>query len=102
GIRDSVKKKEYLKMSLPIRRREFLKVAAGGAAVTATPAILTAKKTKSLVILGEGDYQYEALHNWPQLPDKYTWQTTHDVAFDKAGNLYVIHEGRAKKRDKPT
>ena len=33
------------------------------------------------------------LHNWPQLPDKFTWQITHNLAFDRAGNLYVIHEG---------
>lgn len=84
-----------------IRRREFLRVAAGAAAVMATPAILTAKKTKSAVILGEGEYKYEALHNWPKLPDKYTWQTTHDVAFDKTGNLYVIHEGHKDKPDHP-
>jgi hypothetical protein len=85
-----------------IRRREFLKVAAAGAAAAvAAPRILTAKKTDSPVILGEGEYRYEALHNWPQLPDKYTWQTTHDVAFDKAGNLYVIHEGHKDKKDHP-
>jgi DNA-binding beta-propeller fold protein YncE len=84
-----------------IRRREFLKAAAGAAAVMATPTILTAKKTDSPVILGEGDHRYEALHNWPQLPDKYSWQTTHDVAFDKAGNLYVIHEGHKDKPDHP-
>src|SRR4051794_34445056 len=88
-------------MSSSIRRREFLKAAAGAAAVMATPAILTAKKTKSPLILGEGEYKYEAIHNWPQLPDKYTWQTTHDVAFDKAGNLYVIHEGHKDKKDHP-
>jgi|tagenome__1003787_1003787.scaffolds.fasta_scaffold20957414_1 hypothetical protein len=84
-----------------IRRREFLKVAAGAAAVIAAPTILTAKKTESPIILGEGEYKYEALHNWPQLPDKFTWQTTHDVAFDKAGNLYVIHEGHKDKPDHP-
>jgi hypothetical protein len=88
-------------MSSTIRRREFLKVAAGAAAVAAVPTILTAKKTDSAVILGSGEHQYEALHNWPQLPEKYSWQTTHDVAFDKAGNLYVIHEGHKDKKDHP-
>ena len=78
-----------------------MKAAAGAAAVMATPTILTAKKTESPIILGEGEHKYEALHNWPQLPDKYTWQTTHDVAFDKAGNLYVIHEGHKDKKDHP-
>src|SRR6476620_8228369 len=84
-----------------IRRREFLTAAAGAAAIMATPTILTAKKTKSAIVLGEGEHQYEVHHNWLQLPDKYTWQTTHDVAFDKAGNLYVIHEGHKDKKDLP-
>ena len=41
------------------------------------------------------------MHDWPQLPDRFTWQTTHNVAVDKAGNLYVIHEGRADAADHP-
>src|SRR5262245_27459114 len=88
-------------MSSAIRRREFLKAAAGAAAVIATPTILTAKKTDSAIILGEGAYSYEVHHNCPQLPNQYTWQTTLDVAFDKAGNLYVIHEGHNDTKDHP-
>src|SRR5262245_30886101 len=88
-------------MSSTIRRREFLQIAAGAAAAVAAPRVLTAKKTDSPVILGSGEHRYEALHNWPQLPDQFTWQTTHDVAFDKAGNLYVIHEGHKDKKDHP-
>lgn len=88
-------------MSKSIGRRDFLKAAAGAAAVVSGPTILTAKKTDSPVIIGSGEYKYEAIHNWPQLPDKYTWQTTHDVSFDKAGNLYVIHEGHKDKQNHP-
>lgn len=88
-------------MSGGIRRREFLQMAAGAAAAVAAPTILTAQKTDSPVILGSGEHRYEVLHNWPQLPDKFTWQTTHNVAFDKAGNLYVIHEGDKKQKDHP-
>jgi hypothetical protein len=84
-----------------IRRREFLQVAAGAAVAAAAPRVLTAKKTSSPVIIGEGEYKYEVVHGWPQLPDKFTWQTTHNVAFDKAGNLYVIHEGHKDKPDHP-
>src|SRR5262245_43067836 len=89
-------------MSGGMRRREFLQMAAGAVAAVAAPRILTAQKTDSPVILGSGEYRYEAHHNWPQLPDKFTWQTTHDVAFDRAGNLYVIHEGDAKTADHPS
>jgi hypothetical protein len=85
-----------------IRRREFLQAAAGAAAVVAAPKIITAMKTDSPIILGGGEHQYEVQHNWPQLPDKFTWQITHNVAFDKAGNLYVIHEGHRDKPDHPS
>jgi hypothetical protein len=84
-----------------IRRREFLQIAAGAAAVAAAPTILTAKKTSSPVVLGDGENKYEVLHNWPQLPSQFSWQTTHNVAIDKAGNLYVIHEGHKEKTDHP-
>jgi hypothetical protein len=87
---------------MTIRRREFLQMAAGAAAVVAAPTIITAKKTDSPVILGSGEHRYEVEHNWPQLPDKFTWQTTHNVAFDKAGNLYVIQEGDRGKPDHPS
>ncbi len=92
-------------MSSTIRRRDFLQLAAGAAVgavgIAAAPRIITAKKTDSPIILGEGEHKYEVEHNWPQLPDRFTWQTTHDVAFDKAGNLYVIHEGHKDKKDHP-
>jgi len=42
------------------------------------------------------------MHDWPQLPDKYSWQITHNVAVDAANNLYVIHEGRADLKDHPS
>jgi hypothetical protein len=52
-------------------------------------------------VLGEGDYRYEVTHDWPQLPKEFRWQTTHNVAVDKSGNLYVIHEGRANQPEHP-
>ncbi len=89
-------------MDFNIHRREFLQVAAGAAAVAAAPTILTARKTDSPLIIGSGEHRYEVHHNWPQLPDQFTWQTTHNVAIDRGGNVYVIHEGDAKKKDHPS
>ena len=60
--------------------------------LAAAPAVATASRTFSEIITGEGDYKFRVHHAFPQLPDKYSWQTTHNVALDKAGNLYVIHE----------
>lgn len=84
-------------------RRQFLSSAAAGATfLSAAPMAFTASRTREEVIVGEGDYQYRVIHDWPQLPDKYTWQTTHNVAVDSAGNLYVIHEGRKDQPDHPS
>ncbi len=89
-------------------RRQFLQhqvigaAAAGSAVALATPAIVTAKKTDGPTIVGTGEHQYEVQHMWPQLPEKYTWKTTHNVAFDSEGLLYVIHEGSGDEDDNPT
>jgi hypothetical protein len=83
-------------------RRRFLKAATATVAVLGAPLVLTAQKTDKKLIVGEGEHKYEVNHEWPQLPDKFTWQTTHNVAVDKAGNLYVIHEGREDLKDHPS
>ena len=90
-------------MPQPVSRRSFLSTSAAGAAVIlSAPAIATASKTDTPLIVGEGDHQFEVVHNFPQLPEKFTWQTTHNVAVDQAGNLYVIHEGRKELKDHPS
>ena len=53
-------------------------------------------------LAGTGENRYEVLHYWPQLPAKYSWQTTHNVAIDREGLLYVIHEGRENLKDHPS
>ena len=89
-------------MPQPVSRRSFLSTSAAGAAVIlSAPAIATASKTDSPLIVGEGDHRFEVVHNFPQLPEKFTWQTTHNVAVDQAGNLYVIHEGLENLKDHP-
>jgi hypothetical protein len=83
-------------------RRQFLAASAALSVAAAAPAIHTSAKTLKPLIVGEGEHQYEVQHEWPQLPAQYTWQTTHNVAVDKAGNLYVIHEGRDNLKDHPS
>jgi hypothetical protein len=89
-----------MKSSLSISRRRFLTATA--AAALAAPRVITAQKSEKQLVIGEGEHRYEVLHNWPQLPDKYRWQTTHNVAVDKDGLLYVIHEGRENQKDHPS
>ncbi len=93
-------------MSMKPTRREAIGVAVTSATVFAAPAVLTARRTEPTradeVITGQGAYQYLVNHAWCQLPDKYRWQTTHNVAVDSANNLYVIHEGRRELKDHPS
>ena len=91
-----------------VSRRQFLSTAVvttaavTSAAILGAPMVSTASKTDKPLIVGEGEYQYEVQHEWPQLPEQFSWQTTHNVAVDKSGNLYVIHEGRADLKDHPS
>lgn len=81
-------------------RRHFLKAAT--AATIAAPAIFTAKRSAAQDVIGAGDFQYRFQHQWPQLPDQYHWQITHNVDTDPDNNLYVIHEGDATLVDHPS
>lgn len=85
-----------------LSRRQFLATGAAGVAAVAAPAVVTQAKTGAAPIVGEGDHRFEVIHAWPELPSEYSWQTTHNVAVDKAQNLYVIHEGRADLKDHPS
>lgn len=87
-------------------RRKFLGAATTTAAATlalGVPAVRTSAKAAGAgeTIVGEGDYRFRANHRWAQLPEKYHWQDTHNVAVDSANNTYVIHEGRPELRDHP-
>lgn len=84
-------------------RRHFIALTAGATAVAlGAPGVVTANKSGSKPTrVGEGEHQYEVVHDWPQLPEKYTWQTTHNVAVDSTGNVYVIHEGKENLKDHP-
>lgn len=90
-----------MKTSPRISRRRFLAGTAATAAALAAPRVLTAQKSEKQLVIGDGEHRYEVHHHWPQLPDKFTWQTTHNVAVDRDGNLYVIHEGRENLKEHP-
>jgi hypothetical protein len=82
-----------------MRRRDFLtKTAAAGAALAAGPLFLNAadKAGSKNAVIGEGEYRYECLHNWGELPASIQWQTTHGVAVDAEGLIYLTHQGYGK------
>jgi hypothetical protein len=66
------------------------------------PAAQTSSKTEPEIVVGSGAHRYEVQHDWARLPDKYSWQITHNVAVDRDNQLYVIHEGHRDKADHPS
>jgi len=83
-------------------RRQFIHRATLASTAFAAPNLLLAARSGTSVVIGKGAHKYEVQHNWAKLPDRFTWQTTHNVAVDKEGLLYVIHEGRAEQKDHPS
>jgi hypothetical protein len=84
-----------------MQRRDFLKRSTALSAMLATgtaPAVLNAadKADTKNAIVGQGDYKYECIHNWGELPAAIKWQTTHGVAVDAAGLVYITHQGAGK------
>jgi len=85
-----------------MQRREFFKASASVAAVAATgPMILGAepKGTPKKATVGVEGHLYECQHNWGELPTDYAWQTTHNVALDSEGLVYITHQGVGKQMD---
>jgi DNA-binding beta-propeller fold protein YncE len=84
-----------------MQRRQFLtKTAVAGATIASAPLFLHATDkagTKSAVI-GVGEHRYECNHNWGELPSSLEWQTTHNVAVDSGGNVYISHQGYGQKK----
>jgi hypothetical protein len=81
-----------------MNRREFLATAT----VTATGPILlgmTRKADDKTPVIGSGEHQYACHHNWGELPNDYKWQTTHNVALDSSGLVYITHQGVGNKMD---
>ena len=85
-----------------ITRRRFLNTTTAAGAGISMPQLLLGQKSSKETIIGEGKHRFEVQHDWAKLPDKYSWQTTHNVAVDAEGLLYVIHEGHANKKNHPS
>jgi hypothetical protein len=75
---------------MQVTRRSFLVTAAAAAAA---PALLgtTDKTGNKPPILGQGEHQYEAIHDWGQLPRTIKYGNTHGVCEDSQGNIYIHH-----------
>ena len=87
-------------------RRTFLRASTGCAMALGVPAVVTSKRTRPTgpdqVVIGDGEFRYRVNHQVVNLPDKFHWQFTHNIAVDSSNNIYVIHEGDAKLKDHPS
>ena len=81
-----------------MHRRRFLQTAAVAAA--SGPLVLgaTDKAGAKAARVGSGEHIYECVHNWGTLPDSMEWQTTHNVAVDAAGLVYVTQQGLKNRK----
>lgn len=85
-----------------ISRRQFHRTAAAATTALAAPAGFAAATTDSAPRVRAGEYEFAVDHDWAQLPPRFTWQTTHNVAVGDDGLVYVIHEGRLEQPDHPS
>ena len=74
-------------------RRTFLKQAGLAAATFATaPYLIAQDKTGTrLPVIGEGEHQYEVIHDWGALPAGHVYGNTHGVAVDAQGHIHIKH-----------
>ena len=85
-----------------MNRRTFLQATATAAVAASTgPTLLgvTRRTENKAPIVGEGHHQYECNHSFGELPNDYAWQTTHNVALDSQGLVYITHQGVGKQMD---
>ena len=52
-----------------------------------------AGEASSPVILGKGNYRYQVVENWGELPPGYTYGDTAAVCVDRKDNVYVFTRG---------
>ncbi len=81
-------------------RRAFLKSAAAAGVVA--PFVRGQSKSGSrLPVIGAGEFQYEVIHDWGELPAGLAYGNTHGVCEDAQGRIYVHHtvHATAEKHD---
>lgn len=78
-----------------MRRRDFLKSTTALAATALAPRIIgaTHKAGARNAVVGAGEYRYECFHDWGRLPPQLRWETTHGVAMDEEGLIYIKQQG---------
>jgi hypothetical protein len=76
-----------------LNRRRFIKqTGVAAAAGMVAPYVLADDKTGNRPpVLGLGEHQYEAIHDWGDLPAGHVYGNTHGVTVDAHGRIYIKH-----------
>jgi hypothetical protein len=72
-------------------RREFISAVAGAPLLGPVLLGMQDKAGTKRPVLGTGENQYEAIHDWGALPARIKWGNTHGVVEDSQQNIYVHH-----------
>src|SRR5262245_8515481 len=85
----------------PTSRRSFLKLAGTAAA---GPIVLGAadKAGAKRPVVGSGEFTYEVIHDWGEVPANIKLGNTHGVCEDSQGNIYVHHTVNASSESDDT
>jgi len=78
---------------MQVTRRSFL-VTAAAAAYAPVFLRATDKAGSKAPILGQGEHQYEAIHDWGELPRTIKYGNTHGVCEDSQGNICLLYTSR--------
>jgi hypothetical protein len=84
-----------------MNRRQFFSTAAvATVSVSTAPRLLgmTRKSANEHPVIGVDGFKFECHHNWGTLPGELEWQTTHNVAVDHNGHVYITHQGHKGKK----
>jgi hypothetical protein len=82
-----------------LTRRQFVSASLAAASIAAFDHSARAAEPS---IVGQGEHQYECLHDWGSLPPTIQYGLTHGIAVDKARNVYVLHTSRKTSACKDT
>ena len=74
-----------------MNRRQFLAHAVAAPVVSPVLLHMQDKAGSRRPVMGEGAHQYEAEHDWGQLPSHIRWGNTHAVVQDAQGYIHVHH-----------
>lgn len=85
-----------------ITRRKFIQTTGATLVLASAPAVLRAEDKSGVrnPVLGQGEYTYECIHDWGELPASIKYGNTHGVCEDSQGRIYVKHTvGKGSQKD---